>query len=141
MSNFQEIERWERKQEAVRTLERIDAEISEHERLIRKATAEQKGPASLVDHPNYLDGLRDLNLRKIREGRVQARASGGVTVENIFHRHSFEPYLAWSYAGHGWVEVRSNAFGIPPRRLCAINGGAETLIHDSLLQGKPPTGD
>lgn len=54
----------------------------------------------------------------------------------------FRPYLAYSYAGQGWVEVLSEAQGQPPRRLCKWPTClACFLVPDSLLQGEPPTGD
>jgi hypothetical protein len=62
-----------------------------------------------------------------------------VTAKN---RGEFKPYLAYSYAGQGWVEVLSEPQGQPPRRLCKWpTCDATFLVPDSLLQGAPATGD
>jgi hypothetical protein len=74
--------------------------------------------------------------RKISEARDNLRK----VPECLVLESKFKPYIAWSYAGHGWVEVRSEAQGHPLRRLCA-KGREEFLVADSMLQGEPPTGD
>jgi hypothetical protein len=91
---------------------------------------------------------RNLMLEKIREARDNLRRVQHSISDKHFpkvtakNRGEFKPYLAYSYAGQGWVEVLSEAQGQPPRRLCKWpTCDATFLVPDSLLQGAPATGD